>query len=197
MNALRYVLTCLLFAVVAFGQSSKLRETNKLYSYEKTSFLDFSTEVVILPKVYAGSVGQERFERINRDLEKVFAPRRRASFTVSDERSGDPSFRHSLEESAVVEFAMMGADDIKRLKGGFTIKNPFGGPDIDAYLKRGIAWHPSYDENLTYTIGKRVTRSYRFNDGSDIFDSHVKGPLVRFNARIERMGEKLLDIIGF
>ncbi len=197
MNVLRYVFTAFLLVAAAFGQSSKLREVSKLFPYEKFSSGDFSEEVTILPKVYANVNRAEQHERINRELERIFTPRRKYSFSVSQEQSDDPSFRHSLENSSVVEFAMMGAQDIKKLKGGFTIKNPFGGPDIDAYIKRGIAWHPSYDENLTYTIGKRITRSYKFNTGTDIFDSHVKVPLVRFNARIERMGERLLEKFGF
>lgn len=197
MKVLRFALVSLLFVTVAFGQSSKLREVSRFYSYQKFSSGDLSSEIVILPKVQVNSEKLDRQERINRELERILAPRRKHSFSVSEDRSSDPSFRHSLEESAVVEFAMMGAQDIKRLKSGFTIKNPFGGPDIDAYLKRGIAWHPSYDENLTYTIGKRITRSYRFNDGSDLFDSHIKVPIESFNARIEKIGEKLLDTIGF
>ena len=197
MNVLRFALVGLFLVTAAFGQSSKLREVSRFYSYEKFSSGDLSAEIVILPKVRVNTDSLERRERINRELERILAPRRKYSFSISEDRTGDLSFRHSLEESPVVEFAMMGVQDIKRLKSGFTIKNPFGGPDIDAYLKRGIAWHPSYDENLTYTIGKRITRSYRFNDGGDIFDSHIKEPIERFNARIERMGEKLLDKIGF
>ncbi len=197
MNVLRYVFTALLLVAAAFGQSSKLREVSRLYSYQNFSSGDFTSDAIILPTVYANAQSVERHERINRELERVFTPRRKYSFSVSEEQSDDPSFRHGLENSSVVEFAMMGAQDIKKLKGGFTIKNPFGGPDIDAYIKRGIAWHPSYDENLTYTIGKRITRSYKFNTGTDIFDSHVKVPLVRFNARIEKIGEKLLDKFGF
>jgi hypothetical protein len=197
MNVLRYVFTALLLVTAAFGQSSKLREVSKLFSYEKFSSEDFSRGVTIFPKVYANSHKEDQHERINRDLERIFTPRKKYSFSVSEEQSDDPSFRHGLENSSVVEFAMMGAQDIKKLKGGFTIKNPFGGPDIDAYIKRGIAWHPPYDENLTYTVGKRITRSYKFNTSADIFDSHIKVPLVRFNARIEKIGERLLDKLGF
>lgn len=194
MNALRFALLGLCSAVASIGQSLRL---NEHYAYERPYVRELSVDVVILPRVHADARRADRYERITRDLERVLAVRKKLAFTVTSEREDSSSWKHSLEESPVVEFAMMGAQDIKKLKGGFTIKNPFGGPDIDAYLKSGIAWHPSYDKNVTYTIGKRVTRSYKFDDGSDIFDSHVKAPLMRFNERIERVAEKLLDRLGF
>ncbi len=194
MNALRFAFLGLCSAVAAFSQSLRL---NDRYAYERSYVRESSIDVVILPRVYADTRAADRYERMNRDLERVLAARKKPAFTVTSER-GDPlSWRHSLEESPIVEFAMMGAQDVKKLKGGFTIKNPFGGPDIDAYIKSGIAWHPARNRHLTYTLGKRISRAYAFRDERDIFDTHVKAPIERFDARIERVVESLLNRIGF
>lgn len=197
MNALRFALLGLCLAVTALGQSLRQSGLDEAFAYAGPYTGVSSADVVILPKVYADAKTAIRYERINRDLERMFAARKKTVFVVTSDREDPSSWRHSLEESAIVEFAMMGAQDIKKLKGGFTIKNPFGGPDIDAYLKSGIAWHPSYDRHLTYTIGKKASHSYAFRDGRDIFRSHVKVPIERFNARLERAVERLLDRIGF
>lgn len=196
MNALRFALMGLLLATAMFGQSSKLREFNKLYFHDRPFGEVFADEAIILPRVYADARMAARYDRINRDLDRVFSSRKKPSFSVVSDRSDDDSWRHSLEESPVVEYAMMGAQDIKKLKSGFTIKNPFGGPDIDAYLKSGIAWHPKENKHLTYTLGKRTSLKYAYEDGTDIIDTYVKVPLEKFNAWIEKGPQKLLDTLG-
>ncbi len=196
MKALRLLSFALLSVSLAFGQYSKLREANeKLYSFsEFNAFPTSASDAILMPKVVAETTYDVRQERINRDLEKIFAPRKQISFTVISDSSGGSWLRHSLEESPVVEFAMMSVQDVKKLKGGFTLKNPFGGPDLNAYLKSGIAWKARENKHLTYTLGRRISRRYDFKDENDIFDAHIKVPIEKFNARIEKTFGGLIDI---
>jgi hypothetical protein len=170
---------CLVFSTM-FGQSSKIRMAaiqNASKSYEV-----FGT-IIVLQEVYVHpNDPEETYDKLRHYFEK---PKSKSIAIVSDSIEGDTS-SHFLEDSALAEFAMSGASDIKKFKGGFTIRNPFGGADLNAYIKSGIAWHPHDDRHVTYTIGSKTTYGYKFRNEHDFMKNVLERPILKLNEILEK-----------
>ncbi len=197
MNArLKLLLTILVCASTmlssALGQASKLKG---LISYSESNLKSQQFGSMVVPEIKAlprPAVSED----ILRDLDFFLSPRSASVVSFSNESYEKSRFGYSLKESSMAEFAVSGAADLKRFKSGFTMKNPFGGPDINAYIKSGVAWHP--EPNVTFTFNPRKTTwIYRFKNGHDfkyqVWDRPIMGLISILEWPFQKVSAKVID----
>lgn len=193
MKVIQIALMSLVLASVAFasGLKTKVLELASQNIVRNTTYSN-PGEIVMFPKMTVSPRFEKNAELRLLGLEKAFSPARQdGNVTFHDRDFNESSWRHSLEESPVFEFGLRGKE-LKALKGGFE----FAGADF--YLKKGLAWHPDGNKHVTWTLGKKSSWSYSYQNHVDLLDQVVRKPIQKLNDRVlERPVHFVLGKLGF
>lgn len=182
-------LACALFMpLVLLGQeSSALDYLKSAYPYRSAMERDAPIELPVV-RVF-GTQARFASEDVVRQLEKMFSPRKEISIVIVGDSLEKEATSHRLKDSALAEFAVSGARDIKRFKDGVGVAW-LGGLTVYSG-NSGVSWKPR--PYLTYTVGKKNAWRYSFRNGHDLYAEFIRKPIESFNRALERPILKLVD----